>query len=206
MSSLPKLTLGIEEEYQIIDPDSGELTSYVQELLEQGRWVLQDQLKPELMQSQIEVGSHICNDVQESARGARTTALRRSASSPTATVCRWWPPPPIPSHKWQQQEVSHGARYDELAQELGDVARRMLIFGMHVHIGIDDREVLVDVMNQMQYFLPHILALSSSSPFWHGRETGLKSYRSVIFENLPQQPVWRPTSPPTASTSAPSTC
>jgi carboxylate-amine ligase len=91
-----------------------------------------------------------------------------------------------PFASWARQEVSPYGRYPELARFLQDVGRRLLIFGMHVHIGIEDRDLLIDVMNQVRYFLPHVLALSTSSPFWHGRDTGLKSYRSVVFESLPR--------------------
>ena len=91
-----------------------------------------------------------------------------------------------PFSYWEHQEVSPFGRYPELARFLQDVGRRLLIFGMHVHIGIEDRELLIEVMNQLRYFLPHLLALSTSSPFWHGRDTGLKSYRSVVFESLPR--------------------
>lgn len=181
----PSLTIGIEEEYQIIDPGSGELTSYVQELLEQARWVLEGQVKPELMQSQIEVGSRICRDVKE----AREELVRLRGS-----ICELADENGLlvvaasthPFSQWIDQRVSAGERYTKLEEDFGEVARRLLIFGMHVHIGIEDRELLIDVMNQVQYFLPHMLALSTSSPFWHGRNTGLKSYRSVVFESLPR--------------------
>jgi len=185
MSSLPPLTLGIEEEYQIIDPESGELTSYVQELLEQGRWVLHDQLKPEFLQSQIEVGSHICKNVQEVRE--EVVRLRRSVVElADRNGLEVIAASTHPFSQWQDQRISEGARYTELADNFGHIARRLLIFGMHVHVGIEDRETLIDVMGQITYFLPHILALSTSSPFWHGRDTGLKSYRSVIFESLPR--------------------
>ncbi len=183
--SLPTLTIGIEEEYQIIDPDTGELTSYVQELLEQGRWILQDQIKPELMQSQLEVGTHICRNVKEARQ--ELVRLRRSVSELTdRNGLQMIAASTHPFSQWADQKVSPGERYIKLQEDFGEVARRLLIFGMHVHIGIEDKEVLIDVMNQVQYFLPHILALSTSSPFWEGRDTGLKSYRSVVFESLPR--------------------
>ncbi|HEX9732000.1 MAG TPA: carboxylate-amine ligase [Thermoanaerobaculia bacterium] len=182
---LPQLTLGIEEEYQIIDPETRELKSYIQEFLEQGRVVLQDQIKQEFLQSQVEVGSHICRDVAE----VRTEVvrLRRSicdlaaenglavAAASTHPFSSWW-----------QQDVTVGERYTQLRTDMAELARRMLIFGMHVHVGIEDKEMMIDVMNQARYFLPHLLALTTSSPFWEGRDTGLKSYRTVIFESLPR--------------------
>ena len=183
--ALPKLTIGIEEEYQIIDPETRGLTSYIQEFLEQGKVVLQDQIKPELMQSQVEVGSHICHDLVE-ARDELCRLRRTVHEVATANGLRVVAASTHPFSSWSTQEVSAGERYSKLEQDLGEVARRLLIFGMHVHIGIDDRELMIDAMNDSIYFLPHILAISTSSPFWHGRDTGLKSYRSVVFENLPR--------------------
>ena len=183
--ALPRFTIGIEEEYQILDPESGELTSYIQEFLEQGRLVLQDQIQPEMLQSQVEVGSKICSSIREAreelarlrgsiVRVAEANGLRVAAASTH------------PYSSWMEQEVTDAERYNRHAREMAEVARRMLIFGMHVHVGIDDKDLMIDVMDQARYFLPHLLALSTSSPFWHGRETGLKSYRSIVFENLPR--------------------
>ena len=182
---LPQLTLGIEEEYQIIDPENRELKSYVQEILEEGRIILQDQVKPEFLQSQVEVGSHICRNIHEIR--AEVVRLRRS-------ICKLADEKGVrvaaasthPISSWEQQEANKGERYTELATSMAQLARRMLIFGMHVHVGIEDRETMIDVMNQARYFIPHLLALSTSSPFWQGQDTGLKSYRTVIFESLPR--------------------
>ena len=182
---LPELTIGIEEEYQLVDPESRQLTSYVQEFLEEGRLVLEDQIKPELMQSQVEVGSKICHTIAE-ARD-EVVRLRRAVSELAAghgLVVAAASTHPFSS--WKQQEITRNERYVKHLAALAEVARRMLIFGMHVHVGIADRDLLIDVMDQARYFLPHVLALSTSSPFWHGRETGLKSYRSIVFENLPR--------------------
>ena len=183
--ALPEFTIGIEEEYQIIDPASRELTSYVQKFIEQGRHILQDQIKPEFLQSQVEVGSHICRNIGELRREvirlrgtvaelAQNNGLRIAAASTH------------PFSTWMDQQVTVGERYTKLQTDMAQVGRQMLIFGMHVHIGIEDKDLLIDVMNQARYFLPHILALSTSAPFWQGRDTGLKSYRSVIFESLPR--------------------
>ncbi len=183
--ALPEFTIGIEEEYQIVDPESRELTSYVQKFLEQGRHILQDQIKPEFLQSQVEVGSHICRNIGELRREvirlrgtvaglAEDNGLRIAAASTH------------PFSTWSTQQVTVGERYTKLQTDMAQVGRQMLIFGMHVHVGIEDKELLIDVMNQARYFLPHLLALSTSAPFWQGRDTGLKSYRSVIFESLPR--------------------
>lgn len=183
--SLPELTIGVEEEYQIIDPESRELTSYVQEMLEEGRLLLKDQIKPEFMQSQVEVGSRICHDIGEVRR--EITRLRRSICQiAEKSGLRVAAASTHPFSQWSQQKVTVAERYTKHEHAMKDVARRLLIFGMHVHIGIQDRELMIDVMNQARYFLPHLLALSTSSPFWHGRDTGLRSYRSIVFENMPR--------------------
>jgi carboxylate-amine ligase len=183
--TLPKLTIGIEEEYQIIHPETRELTSYIQEFLDIGRVILKDQLKPEFLQSQVEVGSKICNNVQEAR--AEIVRLRREVSrmAEAKGLCVA-AAGTHPFTSWTTQQITAGERYSKHATNMADIARQMLVFGMHVHIGIDDKELLIDVMNQSRYFLPHLLALSTSSPFWQGRDTGLKSYRTIILGNLPR--------------------
>jgi carboxylate-amine ligase len=181
----PSLTIGIEEEYQIIDPTTRDVRSYVQRFLEQGQMVLPDQIRPEFLQSQVEVGTFICQNIQEARR--ELVRMRRSIWELAQREGLWVAAAGThPFSSWARQEVSPFGRYPELARFLQDVGRRLLIFGMHVHIGIEDQELLIDMMNQIRYFLPHILVLSTSSPFWHGRDTGLKSYRSVVFESLPR--------------------
>ncbi len=181
----PSLTIGIEEEYQIIDPATRELRSYVQRFLEHGQTVLPDQIRPEFLQSQVEAGTRICHDIQVARR--ELVHMRRSIWELAESEGLWVAAAGThPFSSWARQEVSPFGRYPELARFLQDVGRRLLIFGMHVHIGIEDQELLINVMNQIRYFLPHLLALSTSSPIWHGRDTGLKSYRSVIFESLPR--------------------
>ncbi|MEZ5332369.1 MAG: carboxylate-amine ligase [Thermoanaerobaculia bacterium] len=192
--ALPKFTIGIEEEYQIIDPETRELRSFVQEFLEQGRLVLKDQIKPEQLQSQIEVGSKICHSIAEARdelahlrRTVRDVARNNGLVIAAAST--------HPFSRWTEQEVTPNERYVKHQSEMAELARRLLVFGMHVHVGIQDKDLMIDVMDQARYFLPHLLALSTSSPFWHGRETGLKSYRSVVFGALPR------TGPPPAFTS-----
>jgi len=181
----PTLNIGIEEEYQIIDPETRELRSYVQQFLEQGRAILPDQIRPEFLQSQIEAGTQVCQDIDE-ARD-ELIRIRRSILRLAEDAGLWVAAAGThPFSSWVKQRVAPFGRYPELVRFLQDVGRQLLIFGMHVHIGIEDEELLIDVMNQLRYFLPHVLALSASSPFWHGRDTGLKSYRSVVFENLPR--------------------
>lgn len=179
------LTIGVEEEYQIIDPATGELTSYIQEFLDKGQIILKDQVKPEFMQSQIEVGSHVCRNIKE----ARQEVIR--LRSMVADVADKYDRKIVaagshPFSKWLDQEISEYPRYHGLLKDMKYLARRLLIFGMHIHIGIPDKNLRIDIMNQVRYFLPHLLTLSTSSPFWNGRDTGLKSYRSVVFEDLPR--------------------
>jgi carboxylate-amine ligase len=185
----PPLTIGIEEEYQIIDPETRDLTSYVQQLMNHGRVVLGEQLKQEFMQSQIEVGSHICRNIQEARKEIirlRRTVSEVAADNGAVIVAA----STHPFARWSAQEISEGQRYKDLENDMQDVGRRLLIFGMHIHLGFgkspEALELLIDIENQLRYFLPHILALSTSSPFWHGRDTGLKSYRSIIFQSLPR--------------------
>lgn len=182
------LTIGIEEEYQIVDPETRELTSYVQQFLNQGK-VLGDQIRREFLQSQVEVGTRICGSAQEAyqevARLRKTMVdIAHSAGLQIASAGSH------PFSHWADQVVTDSERYVEFAEDMQHVVRNLLIFGLHVHVGFgdspEDRELLITVMNQCRYFLPHILALSSSSPFWMGHLTGLKSYRSIVFETLPR--------------------
>jgi carboxylate-amine ligase len=188
MINIP-LTIGIEEEYQIIDPETRELTSYVQQLMSGGRVILGSQIKQEFMQSQVEVGSQICRNIEEARQEIKR--LRRTVSALAGEHDRRIVASGThPFSRWQDQKFSEGQRYDDLQTTMQDAARRMLIFGMHVHVGFGKDKVayetMIDILNQLRYFLPHILALSTSSPFWHGRDTGMKSYRSLVFENMPR--------------------
>ena len=183
--TLEEMTLGVEEEYQIIDPESRELTSYISEFLEKGKRVFRDQVKPEFLQSQVEMGTEVCRDIKEI---RREIARLRSMVSEIAEKSghRIVAAGTHPFSRWQEQEITEKDRYRSLVADLQYVARRLLIFGMHIHVGIPDRELRIDTMNQISYFMPHILALSSSSPFWMGDNTGLKSYRSIVFSELPR--------------------
>jgi glutamate---cysteine ligase / carboxylate-amine ligase len=186
----PPLTLGIEEEYQIIDPDSRDLYAYISELLSQDQQAAESvYLKPEFMQSQVEVGSRVCKNIKEVRsevvrlrRAVCEMAERNGVAIAAAST--------HPFAKWQEQSITDGERYRELLDDMQGVARRLLIFGMHVHVGFgsdpDARNLMIEIMNQARYFIPHLLALSTSSPFWHGRNSGLKSYRSVVFEAMPR--------------------
>ena len=180
-----RYTLGIEEEFQIVDPQTRELRSRVAEMLEEGKMMLGEQVKPEMIQAQIEVGTGICRNIQEARRDitrlrsivsglARKQGLRIVAASTH------------PISQWTAQDIYDDPHYKLLIEELQMVARSLLIFGMHVHVGIHDRDRQIHIMNAARYFLPHVLALSTSSPFWLGIDTGLKSYRSEVFKKFPR--------------------
>jgi carboxylate-amine ligase len=177
-------TLGIEEEFQLIDPETRDLRSHVQYLLDDEH-TLADQLKPELHQSVIEVGTNICRDIHEARR--EVTTLRRNLSQLAArnglTIAAAGT---HPFAHWKDQLISPDERYKAIVEDLQQVARANLIFGLHVHVGIEDREVAIHIMNAVRYFLPHIFALSTNSPFWQGRNTGLKSFRSKVFDRFPR--------------------
>jgi glutamate---cysteine ligase / carboxylate-amine ligase len=183
--SMPPLTLGIEEEYLLVDRDSLELAVAPDGLIEACQADNVGQISPEFLQCQIEVGTRVCSsiaDAREDLKRLRSCVSARAAEhnlSPIAVSCH-------PFANWREQHHTHKERYDALSHALGGVARRMLICGMHVHVGIDDPSLRVDLMPQLSYFLPHLLALSTSSPFWNGEDSGLSSYRLTVFDNLPR--------------------
>src|SRR6267154_4538837 len=180
-----QFTLGIEEEFQIVDPQTRELRSHVVEFLDEGRMLLGEQIKPEMIQSQIEVGTGVCKNIQEAR--ADITRLRAIISSlAQKNGLKIAAASTHPISRWQDQEIFDDERYELLIEELQTVARSLLIFGLHVHVGIADRERQIHIMNASRYFLPHVLALTTSSPFWMGHNTGLKSYRSEIFKQFPR--------------------
>ena len=180
----PSLTLGIEEEYQIIDPETRELKSYITEILNGDSMIL-DEVKPELHQSMVEIGSRVCRTPSElrqelvRLRGMVMDLATRGGLVIAAAGTH-------PFSSWTTQEITPLERYIGVKQDLQDLAQQLLIFGTHIHIGIDDPEFLIDAMNVARYMLPHMLCLSTSSPFWQGRRTGLKSYRSIVFRNFPR--------------------
>lgn len=185
MTARPSLTIGIEEEYQIIDPQTRELRSYITQFLEEDRLVLREQLKPELHQSIIEVGTKICHTVQEAREELvklRRTVLDLATRKGLVIAAAGT----HPFSSWLAQDITPLDRYLGVLKDMGVLAQQLLIFGTHVHIGIEDREFLIDAMNVLRYMLPHVLCLSTSSPFWMGRDTRLKSYRSVIFKSFPR--------------------
>lgn len=183
--SEPSFTLGIEEEYLIIDADTLDLVAVPDGLVQKCVDQLSNKVSPEFLKCQIEVGTGVCATAADARDDLAN--LRRTVKG----VCNEYNLEPIavsthPFAEWQKQHFTEKERYRALEKDLAGVARRMLICGMHVHVGIEDDDLRVDLLNQFSYFLPHLLALSTSSPFWEGLETGLHSYRLSVFDNLPR--------------------
>ncbi len=182
----PEFTLGIEEEYLLVDKTTGELVSEPPAtMLEQCQEAVGEQVTPEFMKSQIEIGTGVCHNMAEAREDLvrlRNLVIDVADSHGLAPIAS----SSHPSGHWWAQKPTERSRYQALAAEMQTAARRLLICGMHVHVGIEDNAVRIDMMNQMSYFMPHLLALSTSSPFWDGRNTGLKSYRLTVFDTLPR--------------------
>ena len=182
----PTFTIGIEEEYQTIDPVTRALRSHIHaEILEKGKMILQERVKAEMHQSVVEVGTGVCKNIKEAA--AEVKDLRRNIirlanenGLRVASVATH------PFSDWRTQDIHPDERYKNIVEDLQLVARANLIFGLHVHVAVEDRETAIQLMNGARYFLPHILALSASSPFWQGMDTGLRSYRGKVFDKFPR--------------------
>jgi carboxylate-amine ligase len=182
----PSFTLGIEEEYMVLDPETFNLRSHVNlELISKGRVLLHEHIKPEMHGSMLEIGTAVCKDIKEARfevtkirsivnQLAKQNGLLIGAASTH------------PFAHWEDQDIYPDDRYQIILEDMQLLARSLLIFGMHIHIGIENREVQIQLINEMRYFLPHILAISTNSPFWEGADTGLKSFRSKIFERFPR--------------------
>jgi carboxylate-amine ligase len=179
-----RFTLGIEEEFQLVDPATRELKSHIEEMMAASA-DLGDQIKPELHQSVVEVGTPICADIRE-ARAAVTGLRRALIGTAERGGVRIVAAGTHPFSHWKDQEITERLRYKDIVSEMEDLARANLIFGLHVHVGVEDREMQIQVMNGVRAFLPHLLALSVNSPFWCGRRTGVKSVRSTIFKRFPR--------------------
>ena len=181
-----QFALGVEEEFQIVHAETRELHSYVSQLLDAPEGsVLRERVRPEMHQSVVETGTGICKDIKKAR--AEITELRSELSALAKKGgMRIVAAGTHPFSDWKTQEITDRERYHSVVEDLQDVARANLVFGLHVHVGIKDKEVAMALANQVRYFLPHILALSTSSPFWLGRQTGLKSIRSEIFKRFPR--------------------
>ncbi|MBE0414173.1 carboxylate-amine ligase [Yoonia sp.] len=182
---MPPFTIGIEEEYLLVDPSTMALASAPDGLIAACKADLKGQVSPEFLQCQIEIGTGICHTIGEARadlRHLRRTVARHAADfglAPVAASCH-------PFGDWKEQAHTDKDRYNVLYRELAFVTRRMLICGMHVHVGIPDQNDRIRLINQLKYFLPHLHALSTSSPFWQGEDTGMQSYRLSVFDNMPR--------------------
>ena len=182
----PSFTLGIEEEYQTVDPETRDLRSHIHtEILPQGKLRMEERVKSEMHQSVVEVGTRVCTslrDAKEDLFDLRRQMIGLAQENGLLLVAG----ATHPFADWRVQEIYPDDRYKQVVEDLQLVARANLIFGLHVHVGVEDRETAIRLMNSMRYFLPHILALSTNSPFWIGMNTGLKSYRAKVFDKFPR--------------------
>lgn len=178
-------TIGIEEEFQIVDPVTRELRSNVTQILEEGKITLKENVKAEMHQSVVELGTDICRNAKDACRQVIWLRSELAQLAAKAGLCIASAGTHPFSH-WDEQQITEGERYETIVNDLQQVARANLIFGLHVHVGIPDRVSGIHIMNQMRYFLPHLFALSTNSPFWLGRDTGFKGYRLKIFERFPR--------------------
>ena len=184
-TSMPEFTIGIEEEYLLVDKQTYALIDVPDALIDACTADLAGKVSPEFLQCQIEIGTGVCHTVSEAREDLghlrRTVAKHADAFgfAPIAASCH-------PFADWKDQPHTDKARYNQLRHDLAGVARRMLICGMHVHVGIEDEDTRINLVNQLKYFLPHLHALSTSSPYWQGEDTGMNSYRLTVFDNLPR--------------------
>jgi carboxylate-amine ligase len=182
----PTFTIGIEEEYQTVDPVTRDLRSHIHaEIIEKGKLLLQERVKAEMHQSVVEVGTSVCSNIKDAKNEVKK--LRRDMISlARENGLRLASAATHPFADWRAQEIYPDERYKNIVEDMQLVARANLIFGLHVHIGVEDRETAIHMMNHARYFVPHILALSTNSPFWLGMNTGLKSYRCKVFDKFPR--------------------
>jgi glutamate---cysteine ligase / carboxylate-amine ligase len=179
-------TLGVEEEYMVVDPETRELKSHEQKIVHEGQKVIKDKVKAEMHQAVVEVGTDICQDVDEAYRDVAT--LRKTISGIASTLGGFGmgASGTHPFSHWERQLITDHIRYSEIVNELQEAARSNLIFGLHVHVGMESRDMANHIANSTRYFLPHIYALSTNSPFWEGRLTGYKSFRTKVFDKFPR--------------------
>jgi carboxylate-amine ligase len=182
---MEKFTLGVEEEYMVIDPTTRELKSHDQKIVEIASQTVKDQVKAEMHQAVVEAGTGICRNVDEAREDI--THLRKVISSVAGDLgLTIGAAGTHPFSHWSTQLITPNPRYDEIVQEMQEAARSNLIFGLHVHVGIADKNMAIHIMNTVRYFLPHVYALSTNSPFWEGRNTGFKSFRTKVFDKFPR--------------------
>ena len=183
--SYKHFTIGIEEEYMVLDPETRELKSHEQKIVQEGEKIIKDKVKAEMHQAVVEVGTDICQDIDDAY--VDVTNLRKTISNIAGDLGLWVGASGThPFSHWERQLITDHARYSDIVKELQEAARSNLIFGLHVHVGMENREMAIHIANSARYFLPHIFALSTNSPFWEGRLTGYKSFRTKIFDKFPR--------------------
>ena len=182
----PTFTIGIEEEYQTIDPVTRDLRSHIHsEIIAKGKLRMEERIKAEMHQSVVEVGTGVCKNIKDAkaeVRQLRTEMVKLAHENGLLLAAG----ATHPFADWRTQEIYPDERYHQVVEDMQLVARANLIFGLHVHVGMEDRETTIHLMNSMRYFLPHLLALSANSPFWLGMNTGLRSYRCKVFDKFPR--------------------
>lgn len=180
-----RFTIGIEEEYMVLDPETLELKSHEQKIVTEGQKIIKDKVKAEMHQAVVEVGTDICANIEEAYKDV--SDLRRTIKTIAGDLgITIGAAGTHPFSHWQSQLITDHIRYNELVNELQEAARSNLIFGLHVHVGMENRDMAMHIANSAMYFLPHVYALSTNSPFWEGRETGYKSFRSKVFDKFPR--------------------
>ena len=178
-------TLGVEEEYMVIDPVTRELKSHEQKIVQEGQKLIKDKVKAEMHQAVVEVGTDICADVEEAYKDVAT--LRGTISQIAGDLGLWVGASGThPFSHWESQLITDHVRYSQFVNELQEAARSNLIFGLHVHVGMENNDLAMHIANSARYFLPHVYALSTNSPFWEGRKTGYKSFRTKVFDKFPR--------------------
>ncbi len=178
-------TLGVEEEYMVVDPKTRELKSHEQKIVHEGHKIIKDKVKAEMHQAVVEVGTDICKDVEEAYKDVAT--LRGTISQIAGDLgLLMGASGTHPFSHWDSQLITDHVRYHQIVNELQEAARSNLIFGLHVHVGMEDRKMAIHIANSARYFLPHVYALSTNSPFWEGRTTGYKSFRTKVFDKFPR--------------------
>ncbi|MEO6684228.1 MAG: carboxylate-amine ligase [Ginsengibacter sp.] len=183
--SYKSFTIGIEEEYMVLDPETRELKSHEQKIVQEGEKVIKDKVKAEMHQAVVEVGTDICNNIDEAFMDV--VALRQTISNIAGDLgFHLGASGTHPFSHWESQLITDHIRYSDIIKELQEAARSNLIFGLHVHVGMESREMAIHIANTARYFLPHVYALSTNSPFWEGRQTGYKSFRTKVFDKFPR--------------------
>lgn len=187
----PRFTVGVEEEFQMVDSHSGQLASKIQPVLDKGVPLLGEQIKAEMLQSAVEIASNVCPNIAAlrlDLQHLHTTLTEVVASEDLALVSAGT----HPMGHWQDQARTPNNRYAEVDEEYQDVGRSILIFGLHIHVGLEDYQLAIPLINQLRTWLPHMLAISANSPFWCGRNSGIKSYRSIVWKRFPRSGVPEP--------------